>query len=106
MIVHNINKMIKGWFIGNFEPSVIKTELFEVGILKRYKGLERPMHYHKISKEITCLISGKATINNVEISPGDIFILEKNEVVDALYHEDSILVVIKMPSVTGDKYEI
>jgi hypothetical protein len=106
MVIVNINKMIKGWFIGNFEPSIVKTDLFEVGILKRFKGLERPKHYHKISKEITCLISGKATINDKLITPGDIFILEKNEIVDAFYHEDSLLVVVKMPSVIGDKYEI
>jgi dTDP-4-dehydrorhamnose 3,5-epimerase-like enzyme len=106
MKIYKLKDMIKGWFIGNFEPSVFKTEAFEVGILQRKSGLERPKHYHKQSTEITCLLSGKALINNKEINQGDIFILEKNEIVDAFYYEDSVLVVIKFPSVIGDKHEI
>lgn len=106
MKIYKLKNMIKGWFIGNFEPNVLKDERFEVGILTRKKGLERPKHYHKEATEITCLISGKALINDQEINSGDIFIIEKNQVVDAYYYEDSMLVVIKIPSVKGDKYEI
>jgi hypothetical protein len=106
MKIFKLQDMIKGWFIGNFEPTVFKTSEFEVGILQRKKGLERPKHYHKMATEITCLLKGKAKINDCEINTGDIFIIEKNQIVDAFYYEDSILVVVKLPSVMGDKYEI
>lgn len=106
MKIYKLEDMIKGWFIGNFSPSVLQTEQFEVGVLKRKKGLERPMHYHKEAVEISCLLLGKANINGQEINPGDIFVLYPFEKVDALYYEDSTLLVVKTPSVLGDKYEV
>ena len=33
----NLNEMIGGWFIGDFEPSAWKTDLFEVAV-KEYKA--------------------------------------------------------------------
>ena len=104
MKTYKLADMIKGWFIGDFEPSIIKTKDFEVGVLERKKGLERPMHYHKEAIEVSILIEGSAKINGVEIGVGDIFVLDRNEVVDAESYEDSKLVVVKTPSVMGDKY--
>ena len=62
------------------------------------------MHYHKEAIEVSILIEGSAKINGVEIGVGDIFVLDRNEVVDAEFYEDSKLVVVKTPSVIGDKY--
>lgn len=104
MKVYKLESMTKGWFIGDFEPSVIRVSDFEVGILERAEGLERPMHYHKEAVEISVLIEGSAKINGVKIGVGDIFVLDKNEIVDAEFYERSKLVVIKTPSVIGDKY--
>lgn len=104
MKVFNLKNMIKGWFIGDFEPSVIRTKEFEVGILNRPVGLERPKHFHKEATEISVLIKGSARINGKIINPGDIFILEKNAIVDAEFFEESQLVVVKVPSVMNDKY--
>ena len=39
-----IEDMVKGWFIGHFEPSLLKTDQFEVGLLQRSKGPETPPH--------------------------------------------------------------
>jgi hypothetical protein len=91
--------------VGDFEPSVLKIKDFEVGVLTRKKGFDIS-HYHKIATEITCLISGKMKINGLEIEEGDIFIIEPNVVADAFFYEDSKLLVVKLPSVIGDKYEI
>ena len=106
MKTYKLENMIKGWFVGDFEPSVLRTKDFEVAVLERKKGLERPMHYHKEAIEISVLIEGSARINGEEIRVGDIFVLEKNETVDAEFHEDSKIVVVKTPSVIGDKYEV
>lgn len=104
MKMYNLKDMVKGWFIGDFEPSAIRTKGFEVGVLKRPVGLERPKHFHKEATEITVLVKGSARINGKMVSAGDIFILEKNTVVDAEYFEESELVVVKIPSVMNDKY--
>jgi hypothetical protein len=47
MIIDNINRMFRGWFIGDFEPSVLKTKNFEVGVLIHKKGELWPKHFHK-----------------------------------------------------------
>ena len=33
----NLNKMTKGWFVGNFEPTLIKTTDVEVAV-KEYRA--------------------------------------------------------------------
>ena len=40
--MNNIKNMTRGWFIGNFEPSVYKTKDFEVGYLTHNKGENGP----------------------------------------------------------------
>jgi hypothetical protein len=106
MKIDNINNMWRGWMVGNFNPSVYKTDLFEVGILIHKKGEKWPKHYHKIATEINCLISGKMVICGKEINPGDIFILEPLEIADPEFLEDCKIVVVKTASVPNDKYEV
>lgn len=55
----DLNNFTKGWFIGNFEPTLFTTENFEVGV-KRYKaGDKENLHCHIIAREWTCVITGK-----------------------------------------------
>ena len=56
MNVSKITDYHRGWFIGNFDPSILKTEHFEVGILTHKKGENWPAHYHKDSVEYNVLI--------------------------------------------------
>ena len=51
----NLNEMWRGWFIGNFEPSILKTENFEVGLLSHRKGEVWPKHYHAVATEYNLL---------------------------------------------------
>jgi hypothetical protein len=37
MKVDKLDRMVKGWFVGNFEPTVIKTNDVEVAV-KKYKA--------------------------------------------------------------------
>ena len=98
--------MTRGWFIGNFEPSVIKTDKFEVALCTHLKNEIWPKHYHKEADEINVLISGHMKVNDIEIFPGDIFHIEKNEIADPIFLEDCELMCVKFPSVPGDKYEV
>ena len=106
MLKEKLSNMTRGWFIGDFEPTLLKTKDFEVGILTHKKGEEWPKHYHKIATEYTVLLSGSMTICGELIEPGTIFILEPNEIADPIFHEDCTVIVVKTPSVIGDKYVI
>lgn len=106
MTIDNLENMFRGWFIGNFEPAILKTDQFEVGILFHPKGEKWPKHFHKEAIEINVLMSGKMIINNQLIGPGNIFLLEKNEIAEPEFLEDCTIVCVKTPSVPGDKYEV
>jgi quercetin dioxygenase-like cupin family protein len=106
MKIQKLDNMHRGWFIGHFDPSVLKTEDFEVGLLTHKKGEVWPKHYHAVATEYNVLVSGSMTIGGNDIVPGDIFILEPNEVAEPVFHEDCLIVCVKTPSVKGDKYEV
>lgn len=106
MIVKNLKDMHRGWFIGNFEPSIIKTDLFEVALLTHYKNEDWPKHFHKEAYEVNLLISGTMQIHDTKLFPGDIFLIEKNEIVKPIFFEECKIVCIKSPSIPGDKYEV
>jgi len=103
MIKRNIKDFKIGWFIGDFEPSVLRTKDFEVGYLFRPKGPEKP-HYHAIATEYNVLVSGTMRLNDEELVPGDVFVIEANEVAYPEFHEDCYLICVKTPSVPSDKH--
>lgn len=103
MNVIKLNTMKNGWFIGNFEPSVLKTETFEIGIMSHQKGENWPVHYHAQAEEYNVLLEGKMIIQNTELNAGDIFIISKMEIADPVFLEDCRVLVVKVPSVPGDK---
>jgi len=45
-----------GWFIGDFEPSVLRTSDFEVCYKEHKKGEDWPRHYHKEATEYNLLL--------------------------------------------------
>ena len=106
MKVGKITDMTRGWFIGDFEPALLKTSDFEVGVLVHPKGQKWPAHYHRIATEYNVLIQGSMKLCDIELVAGDTFIIEPNEVADPTFHEDCLIVTVKTPSVIGDKYII
>ena len=100
----NLNDMVGGWFVGNFNPSVIMTEKCEVSI-KRYKKNDyEKKHFHKEAIELTVIISGEVEMNNVIYKENDIILIDKNEVTDFKCLTDVITCVYKSVSVSKDKY--
>jgi len=93
-----------GWFAGNFEPTCLKTPEFEAAC-KYYKaGDSEGRHVHKIAPEITLIASGRVTMNGLEFAAGDVVLIEPGESTDFQALEDTITMVVKVPSVAGDKY--
>ena len=101
---YKLQDMHRGWLIGDFEPSVLQTQNFEVGVLTHKKGEHWDEHYHKIATEINVLIEGSMTVNGIHIEVGDIFIIKPNESSAPVFLEDCKVLCVKTPSVIGDKY--
>lgn len=105
MNILKMSDMIGGWFVGNFEPTAFKTSEFEVCYKVHPKGEQWPVHYHKVATEINYIIRGSMRLNDTLLTQGDIFILKPYEVATPEFLEDCELIVVKTPSIVGDKYE-
>ena len=92
--------------IGDFQPSILKTDLFEVGYLFHKKGETWPKHYHNVATEYNLLVRGSMKVCGTKITPGQIFIIEPNEIAEPIFYEDCEIVCIKAPSLPKDKYEV
>jgi hypothetical protein len=97
--------MTKGWFMGNFNPTLHSTNDFEVAV-KRYKaGDYDASHYHLIATETTVIVTGRVRMNGVEFVADDIIIIDPGIHTDFLVLEDAITVVVKTPGASNDKYD-
>lgn len=94
----------RGWYVGQFDRAVHKTDLFEAGYQTFKKGQYSPKHFHAVATEINLVINGKVMYGNNMLGPGDGIIYEPGEVCECYYLEDTTTVVIKTPGVLGDKY--
>jgi quercetin dioxygenase-like cupin family protein len=106
MNLTKISDYVRGWFIGDFEPTVLRTKDFEVGVLTHKKGEQWPSHYHKDSVEYNVLVKGRMIVQQKELSDGDVFVFEKGEIADPVFLEDCTVVCVKVPSIPSDKFEV
>ena len=95
-----------GWYVGDFEPTAYRTKEFEVCLKLHAKGERWPAHYHKVATEINYLVHGTMTLKGETFKAGDVFILEPGEIADPVFLEDCEIVIIKTPSLPGDKYQV
>lgn len=99
-----LEQMTKGWFVGNFEPTVLRTAEVEVAV-KHYKsGDFEAEHHHKVAAEVTVIVTGRVKMNGVEHRAGDILLISPGESSDFEVLEDTVTTVVKYPGVAGDKY--
>ena len=97
--------MVKGWFVGNFQPTILKTNDVEVAVKRYKKGDREAPHYHKIATEITVIICGRVRMNGIEYGPDDIVVMEPGETTDFECLEDgTVNAVVKIPGANNDKY--
>jgi mannose-6-phosphate isomerase-like protein (cupin superfamily) len=104
MKFYRLDEMKGGWFVGNFEPTCLRTDAFEVASKKYKAGDGESRHVHRIATEITVIASGRVVMNGQTFAAGDIVLLEPGEAADFQVLEDALTVVVKMPSAIGDKY--
>lgn len=104
MRIFRLQDMNGGWFVGNFLPTSLKTSDCEVACKHYKKGDAEEAHVHKVATEITLIVEGLVKMNDVIYEPGDIVVLEPGDATDFQALEDTTNVVVKVPSITGDKY--
>lgn len=97
--------MVKGWFVGHFQPTIIDTKEVEVAVKYYAKGDYEASHHHKIATEVTVIISGRVEMNGEEYGAGDIIVIEPGESTDfkALTY-NVVTCVVKYPGASNDKY--
>jgi hypothetical protein len=93
----------RGWFIGDFDQAVYKTDQFEVCYQHNPRG-KPDTHIHKQITEITLVISGRQVCNGELFEAGDICILEPGDISQIEYLEDTQVITIKTPSIPSDKF--
>lgn len=100
----HLDDMTKGWFVGNFDPSLFKTKSAEIAVKRFIKGETEVAHFHKIATEITVVVSGTVKMFNRNWNEGDIIVAEPYEVTSFEAITDSVLTVVKLPGANNDKY--
>jgi len=100
----SLKDFVKGWFVGNFEPTIIKTNDVEVAVKKYWAGEYEAPHHHKIATEITLIVTGKVEMNGIKYKANDIIVIEPGESTDFKTLTKTITVVVKFPGASNDKY--
>jgi len=103
MIRANLNEYNLGWFVGNFEPSILSTGNFEVAVKSFLKGDIEPLHHQRQAVEITLVVSGECRLAGELLCAGDILRIDPFEAGDFEAITDCTLVAVKTPSLPNDK---
>ncbi len=104
MTIKHIDQFVRGWFVGDFEPSLLKTSGFEAAVQYYTAGDYEKRHVHKVATEITVVVYGEVEMNGVKHSKGAVVMLSPGEAADFRALTDAATAVVKIPSVKGDKY--
>lgn len=100
-----IEDMFKGWFVGDFEPTLLRTQAVEVAVKTYSAGDTESSHYHKIATELTVVTLGEVEMNGHRYTAGDIIVIEPGEITDFHAITDAMTTVVKFPGAPSDKYQ-
>jgi len=104
--IWNIDDFVRGWFIGDFTPSIYKTNEYELGVLSHSENEKWGFHFHKEADEINFLLEGRMKLNDKIIEKNSLFVIPKNQIACPIFLKDCQIICIKVPSVPTDKYNV
>ncbi len=104
MKVSRLEEMTRGWFVGDFTPTLFKTRDVEVAMMRYKAGDAEKKHFHKIATELTVIAQGEVEMNGKRYVTGDIVVMEPGEATDFRAVTDAMTTVVKIPGVVNDKY--
>jgi len=99
-----IEDMVRGWFVGAFNPTALHSDACEVAVRSYKAGESEALHMHKVATEVTMVLSGTVRMAGREWNAGDIIVLEPGEATDFEAVTDAVNVVVKVPGALNDKY--
>lgn len=99
-----LGDMVKGWFVGGFNPTAFSTEACEVAVKDYKAGDSEAAHFHKVATEVTVVISGQVQMRDQTWGPGDIIVLEPGDITAFEALTDAKTVCVKVPGALNDKY--
>jgi len=99
-----LKDMVKGWFIGNFEPTLYQTNDVEVGIKVYKAGDYEGSHHHKVATEFTVVLNGSVEMCGKIYQSGSIIKISPGVSTDFKALTDVTTVVVKVPGASNDKY--
>ena len=99
-----LENMVKGWFVGDFSPTLCRTRNVEVAVKRYMAGDAEDSHVHKIATEFTVVTQGVVEMNGVHYISGDIIVIEPGEATNFRAVTDAVTTVVKIPGAPDDKY--
>lgn len=105
MKLARLDEMTKGWFVGNFSPTLYPSQEVEVAIKYYQAGDHEKKHSHRVATEITAVVSGEVMMAGHRMGAGEIMVLDPGDIADFTALTDCATAVVKLPCVAGDKYE-
>lgn len=104
MIVRKSGEFHRGWFLGNFEPTMESFKEFEAAVKFYTKGDHEGKHLHKVSTEYTIIGAGRFRMGERVLEKGDIVQLDPGTACDFECLESGVTFVIKTPCAPDDKF--
>jgi hypothetical protein len=83
MKVHRLDDMTRGWFVGDFEPTLYRTDAVEVAVKHYQAGDAEERHVHRVATELTAVVSGSVRMDGRDVVAGDIVVLGSGDIVPA-----------------------
>jgi quercetin dioxygenase-like cupin family protein len=99
-----LDDMIRGWFIGDFEPTALRTDAVEVAVKHYQTGDTEELHHHRVATELTAVLSGEVRMCGRVWGPGDIIVLDPGEATAFEAISTATVIAVKTPGARGDKY--
>lgn len=103
MYSSKLSAMTRGWFVGNFEPSVYTTSDAEVSVRRLEKGYCEPSHFHQAVTKIIVVLSGKLCMFEKEWVEDHIIVMEPGDISSIEALEDSRIAMLIFPGIKNDK---
>lgn len=98
-----IKDTVRGWFLGDFEPSIKRISNMEIGLLTHEANEQWDAHVHREVVEYNYLVKGEMTLNEQEYKTGDSFIFPPRHLAVPKFKTKCIILCLKIPSKPTDK---
>ena len=98
----DIRKMELGYFIGDFNPTVYRTNNVELSIKTLTAGTLDSCYYRKKDTQIVCVLSGTIECFERILGKGDIVSFRPGDMISLFALEDAEILITRLPGTKND----